>query len=279
MSRVIERGFSLLELVIAIALTLGTGAVAFQLFHQNERVFRDQIFIVEMQQAARMLATQIADDVRLAGQGVPPGVGDFVLPGSGPARINLRQNFSAIETQITTPVPFIVTQDMPVTLGVEKTSGFAAGRQIYVWNSSQWLRATVLSVSGPGKSIQLLPQVTPSKTVVFGTPPSAALDEAVALFHEPGSQSVRRATSTNTADPEHPQWSPANEVATNVTWLSFLYFDEEGTPVDLEDPGDGDRVALVEARIRVQTAEQLSDKTRPSFALLVRASPRNGHLR
>lgn len=271
-------GFSLLELVIAITLTVGTGAVAFQLFHQNERVFRDQILIVEMQQAARMLATQIADDVRLAGQAAPAGVGGVLLPGSGADKINLRESFSAVETQVTTPVPITITQGTPMTLGVEKTSGFSAGREIYIWNSAQWLRATVLSVSGPGKSIHFLPKI-PTPDLVFGTPPSAALDEAVALFHDPGGQSVRRATSTNTSDPEHPQWSPANEVATNVTALSFLYFDEEGMPVEMTSPADGERVALVEARIKVQTAELLSDKTRPSFALSVRASPRNGQLR
>lgn len=274
-----ESGFSLLELVIAIALTIGTGAVAFQLFHQNERVFRDQILIVEMQQAARMLATQIADDVRLAGQGVPPGVGAFVLPGSGAAKINLRESFSTIETLVTTPVPFTVKQGIPITLRVEKTSGFSAGREIFVWNAAQWLRATVLSVSGPGKSIQFLPKVVPSSTLVFGTPPAAALDEAVALFHDPGNKSVRRATSTNTSDPEHPQWSPANELAANVTWLSFLYFDEEGIPIEMKSAGDGDRVAVIEARIRVQTAERLSDGTLQSFTLSVRASPRNGQLR
>jgi hypothetical protein len=271
-------GFSLLELVIAIALTIGTGAVAFQLFHQNERVFRDQILIVEMQQAARMLATQIADDLRLAGQGVPPGLGGFVLPGSGVDKINLRESFSAVETQVTTPTPFTVTQGAPITLAVEKTSGFSAGRETYIWNSAQWLRGTVLSVSGPGKSIQVLPNIS-TTTLVFGSPPAAALDEAVALFHDPGGYSVRRATSTNTSDPEHPQWSPANEVATNVTSLSFLYFDEEGMPFEMKSSADGDRVALVEARIKVQTAEPLSDRTRPSFALSVRTSPRNGQLR
>ena len=65
------RGFSLIELLIALLIVLAAGAMTFQLFRENERVIRDQNLIMEMQQTARVVISQIADEIRMAGQGVP----------------------------------------------------------------------------------------------------------------------------------------------------------------------------------------------------------------
>src|ERR1700747_1023607 len=66
-----KSGFSLVELMIALLIVLAIGSMTFQLFRQNERVIRDQTLIMEMQQTARVVLSQIADEVRMAGQGVP----------------------------------------------------------------------------------------------------------------------------------------------------------------------------------------------------------------
>src|SRR4026207_1216533 len=73
----VTKGFSLIELLLALAVTLILGTMTFQLFHQNERVVRDQTLIAEMQQTARIVASQIADEVRMAGQGVPIHAAQF----------------------------------------------------------------------------------------------------------------------------------------------------------------------------------------------------------
>src|SRR5437016_7787248 len=67
----LTRGFSLIELTLALATTLMLTTMLFHLFHHNERVIRDQTLIIEMQQSARVVAAQIADEIRMAGQGVP----------------------------------------------------------------------------------------------------------------------------------------------------------------------------------------------------------------
>src|SRR4051812_29920307 len=64
-------GFTLAELLIALLITAGLSTIVFQLFQQNERVFRDQNLLIEMQQSARVVASQISDEIRMAGQGVP----------------------------------------------------------------------------------------------------------------------------------------------------------------------------------------------------------------
>ena len=143
-----EGGFSLLEVLVATAITLAVGAAAFQLFHQNERIFRDQALVLEMQQSARVVASQIAADIRMAGQGIPPGLGDVILPGSGSSRLNIRTGFSATETAVTSPVPLSLTTGSSATVIVESTAGFSAGRQVFLWFEKGWARAATTSVSG-----------------------------------------------------------------------------------------------------------------------------------
>src|SRR5262245_18757342 len=102
------KGFSLIELLLALVVTLVLGTMTFQLFHQNERVVRDHTLIAEMQQTARIVTSQIADEVRMAGQGVPihaaqfdAGPSDAVaifLNSSSGNRIDFRAGLSNVET-------------------------------------------------------------------------------------------------------------------------------------------------------------------------------------
>jgi hypothetical protein len=78
---------------MAMTLTLGLGMAIFELFQQNERLFRDQGLRLEMQQSVRVVAYEVSDIVRVAGQGVPVHSSSFddqpneatvaVLAGSG----------------------------------------------------------------------------------------------------------------------------------------------------------------------------------------------------
>src|SRR4029453_4755380 len=94
-----------------VSLVMAT--MTFHLFHQNERVMRDQTLIMEMQQTARIVASQISDELRMAGQGLPihASLSDAVpseatavfLGSSGPNRVNFRAGLSNAETASTTP--------------------------------------------------------------------------------------------------------------------------------------------------------------------------------
>jgi Tfp pilus assembly protein PilW len=268
-------GFSLVEVLVATAITVGVGAMVFQLFHQNERIFRDEAVRMEMQQSARMLVSQIGDDIRLAGQAIPPALGEVVLPGSTGQRLNLRAGFSTTESIVTTPPPIPIALGTAVTLKVESTTGFSAGKQIFVWNSAHWLRATVDSVSGPGKSVSLTPSNGSSSSIQFETPPLIALDEAVAVYFDTTTGIVRRTTSSNTTVPAAPAWAPANEIATNVSGLAFLYFNNAGDPLVPDTPEHRARIASIEVRVRVRPAEAVAGAAPPVYSLAVRAQPRN----
>src|SRR5262245_40242181 len=101
-------GFSLAELLIALTIAAGLSMMMFQLFHQNERVIRDQTIVMEMQQTARIVISQIADELRMAGQGVPVYASSLdvapseaiavFLDSSGANRIDFRAGLSNVVT-------------------------------------------------------------------------------------------------------------------------------------------------------------------------------------
>ena len=269
--------FALPELLIALAITLGISAVVFHLFHQSERAFRDQAIITEMQQTARLLISQIVDDIRIAGQGIPPGLSDVILPGSNASRLNIRANWTGSESISTSALPVWLTLGSPVTLPVETTLGFSANRQIFVFSGMDWARGTINSVSGAAKTVRLTPTALSKPGLSFSMPdaPILSTDEAVSIYRDVALQVVRRTTSTNTENAAAPVWAPANELATNITELNFQYFDRSGMQVAVDDSVTRAQVAGIEVRITTQTPTSLSDGSRPNYSLRMRTSARN----
>src|SRR6185436_9622676 len=106
------KGFSLIELMISLSLTLGIGLAAIQLFQIHERSYGDQNAIAEIKQNARSTAVQVVDEIRRAGTGVPSfaasGAGAIdeaiavVLNGSDSAHLRLRTGASNVLTSVLT---------------------------------------------------------------------------------------------------------------------------------------------------------------------------------
>lgn len=271
-------GFSLLEVLIATTLTLGTAAVAFSLFHQNERIFRDQSVVLEMQQSARVVVSQIADDIRMAGQGIPLVTNEMVLPGSSVSRLNIRLGFSATESMVISPLPLDVVIANPLTVAVETTAGFSSGRQAFLWTESGWARTLINSVSGSSKTVRITPSAASKMPLQFVTPPALSFDEAVAIYRDSITNTIRRTTATSTESSSSPTWAPANELAANVAALTFLYYDVTGAPLTPDTPTRRSQIRSIEARVSVRSSGVLSDGSRPIYSLSVRAVPRNAGL-
>jgi hypothetical protein len=111
--------------------------------------------------------------------------------------------------------------------------------------------------------------------VQFDTAPIIGLDEAVTLYIDAAASTVRRATSSNTTSTANPVWGPANEVATNVIGLDFLYFDNAGQALIPSTTQKRASIATIEARVRVRSAAALADGTQPVYSLSITAQPRN----
>jgi len=292
------KGFSLIEILVSISITLVIGVAVFHLFQQNERVFHDQNLVSELQQGVRAAVSQAADEIRMAGQGVPsyaetydegPSEGAVaILAGSNSTRINFRAGLAPTEAAAIAPSPVTFTVGTPVTLTVDNVTGLynavggsPTGRFVYVWGTLGtsgwgWGRASIDSIVPSTKSVRVTPaEAGPDGVLRFPAFPTISLEEAIAIYRDDITGAVRRTTATNLNDPVNPSWAPANELVTNVTLLHFDYLDTSGNPVTPDTLANRARIARVDIRLSAQTNQDLSNHTRPAYALSVRTVIRN----
>lgn len=69
-----EKGFSLLELMVAAVLTIGLIGGAFALVNRNQRVFVTESGVTDMNQNVRTAVDLLTRDIQCAGVGLPAGV-------------------------------------------------------------------------------------------------------------------------------------------------------------------------------------------------------------
>jgi len=286
------KGFSLIELLVTLFIALGLATMTFQLFHQNERVIRDQTLIMEMQQTARVVAAQIADEIRMAGQGVPVYASTFdtapsepvavILGSSNASRIDFRAGLSNVETTIsvTGPIDFMIGVSRSVS--VASTAGFAVGKFVYVSGATTnsewaWIRAEVVAISSATLTVIPRDTGTAETAIHFASSPAVTLEEVISIYL--GSGSVRRATATSTSNPATPAWSAANEIGKNVTALTFTYYDAAGNIVQPASLLSRLAITRVDMQLTVVTAGPLSNGSRPSYSLAMRTIARNVRLR
>jgi prepilin-type N-terminal cleavage/methylation domain-containing protein len=275
-----HRGFSLIELLMAMTITVGIGMVVFQLFYRNERVFRDQNLILEMQQNARAVASQLAEEIRMAGQGVPVYASTFdsvpseavtsILPTSTTSRIDFRAGVSNVETGVTLAAPIDCAVGVPITVSVGSATGFSKSDFVYIWGVSDsgtwtWVRAELIGVAS--NSLTLVPRQGQRDPIRFARLPSVSLDESVS-FQFSGN-TVKRATASGGS------WSPANEIGRNIVSLMFIYYDATNRIIAPSSLAERRAITRVDIQLVAQTSDFLSNRTRPSYAISVRSIPRN----
>jgi len=293
-----SKGFSLIELLMALTITMGVGMAVFQLFRQNEQVFRDQNLMIEMQQAVRAVASQIGDEVRMAGQGVPIYASRFdstpgeataaILPSSSSSRIDFRAGLSNVETHVTSPLPIDCDPGVSRTLSVGDVFPFSnalgtntpAGKFVYVWGPTgtstwTWVRAELNGI-GSG-TLTVTPRQAGSPAVRFTQPPTVSLEEAVS-FQLSGT-AIRRATATDMTDPTTPTWAAANEIGRNFQSLVFTYYDRKNLVVIPGSLAARLSIARIDVGLAVQPSNFLSNGKRPIYSISLRTIPRNLRIR
>ena len=243
-----DPGFSLVECLVALSITLSISLFVFQLFQQNAAAFNDQNTLSEMQQNARLVTYQIADEIRLAGQEMPiyGSIYDTspyepqaaILNGSTSSRINFRAGLSAIDTNVTGAIPQDFAIGTTRTIGVGSAAALytslgstPSGRFVYIWGpgangSWGWIRAAVSGISSSTNTVTLTPQqigdgcrnAGPNGILGdaddferFTSPPTLSLEEATAVFLNAGS--IWQASASNMTNLTTPTWSAAQEVS------------------------------------------------------------------
>src|SRR5262249_11980297 len=129
-----NRGFSLVELLFGLSITLIIGMIAFRSLWYTDRTFRDDNVITTMQQNIRAIATQVEDELRMAGQNSPVYSGRFdnapleasqtILNGSSSSQILFRSGGSNITSRATTPLTYAT--GVPATVTVANVEPFNA---------------------------------------------------------------------------------------------------------------------------------------------------------
>jgi prepilin-type N-terminal cleavage/methylation domain-containing protein len=297
------KGFSLIELLIAVTISVGIGTVLFQLIQQNERVFADESVVLEMHQTARSVVSQIADEIRMAGQGVPLYASTFdaaqtestaiILPSSTSNRIDFRAGLSNVETNVTTPVPVDLTIGALRTLALSDGSLFSSalgtatpsGRFVYVWGEAAgkkwgWVRGELTGISST--TLTIIPRQAgdggrTADTVRLIKAPTVSLEEAVSFSIT--NTTVRRATAANLTNQAAPGWAAANEIGRNITSLTFTYYDANNNVLTINSLAARVSVSHIDVQLVATTATQLSNRTRAIHSLSVRVFPRNLELR
>lgn len=294
--KALAKGSSLLELVFALATTLTLTTMLFHLFHHNERVIRDETLMIEMQQTARVVAAQIADEIRMAGQEVPVHAAGqdvvmaecvaVILGTSTSSRIDFRAGLSNAEAAVTGAPPLDLTLNVQRTISVTDGSVFSTvlgtstptGRFVYVWGPISnsrwaWVRAELISIGSTSLTIRPRQSSNMETTIIFTRLPTVALEEAVSLYLNAGS--VRRATAADMTDPASPTWSAANEIGKNFTSLNFTYYDRQNNVVAPTTLANRSTIARIDIQLAVQAASVLSNGTQPGYSLAARTTPRN----
>jgi prepilin-type N-terminal cleavage/methylation domain-containing protein len=293
-------GFSLIELLIVLVITLTVGMLLFHLFQYNERVIRDQTSIMETQQTARVVASQIADEVRMGGQEVPVYSSNWdatmaeavavILPTSTNTRIDFRAGLSATETAVTGPLTLDVSLYVTSTLTVSDGYAFSStlgttwpnGKFVYIWgpisaSAWAWVRAQLIYITPT--TLMVMPQQSSNMnpTIHFTAPPTVSLEEVVSIYL--AGNSIRRATGTDMTNPAAPWWSTSNEIGPNCTYLNFTYYDRSGNIVAPTTLANRNSIVRVDIELTVQTINILSNGTQPAYSLALRTIPRNLALR
>jgi prepilin-type N-terminal cleavage/methylation domain-containing protein len=294
------RGFTLIEMLIALAISISVGALIFHLFQQNERVVRDQASVMEMQQTARVVMSQIADEIRMTGQEVPVYSANWdtspaeavaaILPTSTSTRIDFRAGLSNTDTAVTGASALDVSLYVTRTLSVSDGSAFSTalgtnwptGKFVYIWGPTStstwaWVRSQLINISST--TLMVTPQQSSNmlSTVHFTALPMISLEEAISIYLN--GDTVRRATATDMTNPAAPVWSPSNDLGKNFRSLSFTYYDKNGIAVSPNTLANRNAIAGVDIQLTVQTANVLSNRTQPAYSLALRTIPRNLILR
>lgn len=279
-----------MELMGALVITLILGMSAMQLFQQGDRTFRDQNLVAAMQQNVRAVASQIADDLRMAGQNVPLYSGRFdaapieacatILNGSNGTQILFRGGVSNVISRATTPLTFTISTSAVVNVSgaapFNDAIGGASGRFVYLYGKTPnlfgWVRGEVTAVNTGANTITITPTQNGSAGTTFASPMVISLEEGIRYRLDGGT--IRRGTVSNFTNLTSPT-IVESEIGDNFTALEFTYYDRTGTTITPSTLATRAQVFRVDLRVVGQTSQDISDGTQPTYAVTLRTFPRN----
>ena len=286
-------GFSLLELMFAMSITMGVGLVVFNLFVQNEQVFREQNLTLELQQSARAIASMMTDEIRLAGQGVPAYAASVdtavseasqtFISGTNASTIVFRSGFQNATAVVTDnpPTTFTVGNHAHIEVvdvtAINSIVGANSNRFLYLWGATltgwTWVRAEITAIDTSDDEFEVTPRQIGGQGGTFQVKPTLSLEQAVAYRLSSGN--IQRGISGDFATLTAPDltWET---LGTNFTGLAFTYYDESGSTVAVNTLADRASIRRVDVTLAAQTASVLPTTGQVgTFAITLTVYPRN----
>ncbi len=171
-----SRGFTLIEVLISMAITIVVMGAVFGLLTRGQRSFQREPQVAELQQSARTALDMVSKDVLQAGAGLPvefpsftttainPSVGDG---GTGPDVIEIVGSSSSAGEMYYAPEPVVnFDGSTNVTLGLAPT-GLEVGNLVVVYDNNElspnWVMGFVTAVN------QTPPEAIVTLDATFGT--------------------------------------------------------------------------------------------------------------
>lgn len=277
-------GYSLIELLIAVAVILAVTGIVAQVFFQGQGVFRDRQQVAELDHTLNAVATLIAADIRRAGQGLPTlAVADqaasaeattAILAGTGPATLRLYLGGRGGDTVLTDPTPPAFEPDRTVRIRTRDTRPLAQGDHVFLWGKAgyswTWVRARVEQRISP-REFGVTPLYLSPEGGIFTALPRLTDVDGVS-WRRSGS-SILRGELTN-PDPLSPGFREMS-AGEDFTTLEFVFFDTQGAAVDPASPGARPGIRRVGFLLEGTTHEPLVDGERRRKAITLSVGLRN----
>jgi len=278
------KGFSLVELLVSLSVTLSVGAAVFHVFLQQQRAFRDQDLVLEMQQSVRAVASMIADEVRMAGQGAPLFAATYEAGPSeapqaflaGTDRLELRMRLAVPAETAVDGVPLAFETGRPTSVRLlDPGRIFDPGSHVFFWGPSgdtwTWVRARV-EASDLQSGLTVTPAQVSTEGGRFTSAPSVSAEDGIS--YRLSGRSVLRGELRDLSALTAPVFLESS-VGEDFTALRFDYYDAADVAVDPASPAARNAIRRVAFRLGAETSEALSDGRRRTYEVTMSVHPRN----
>lgn len=205
-----ERGFTLLELLVAMVLGLIILASVLEAFTSQDKAYRVQDRITAMQQSVRAAADLVVEDVRMAGYGLPAaGVGSWITwvsmtanpeitdgGGGAPDAISIAAAFDTDVAALAAPAPAGTTL---LTLGAGEGAAFnTTDRSVLYLGRNE--SAVVTSVTGDVLTVDTDPAAAGNQALTTTYPAGTPLEAVRVVTYSLSGTTLMRNENTGGGD-------------------------------------------------------------------------------
>ena len=285
-----DAGFTLIEMLFAMSITMGIGMIAFQLFIQNENIFQDQNRVLEMQQSTRAVASMITDDLRIAGQGVPiysqsldgtpSEATQTFVNGTGSGTVIFRSSVANASATVGGTPPLIYEVGTAATITVDSNLdifgviGANDDRYLFLWgptdSSWTWVRARI--TNSAAVAVNVTPSHISTGGGTFASLPHLVVEEAVA--YRLNGDDIQRGTSGDWTTVESPTITYST-VGEGFNGLTFTYYDGSNNIVTANTLANRATIRRVDFTLSAETADEMTNGSTRTYAISMSIYPRN----